>query len=351
MNDVFLLIGSYADADQPGIRGFQFDQQTGQLTPAGTLVGIPNPSFLTVHPNRRWAYSVGETDRRHPTPGSVWAVQIDPQAAQFQVGNQQPSQGDWPCHAEIDAAGEWLLVTNYGSGNFSVLPVQANGQLGAPTDTVQHTGSGPNAQRQEGPHTHSSCFTRDGKFAIVADLGIDQLLLYRLDRSSGKLSLHSVAQAAPGAGPRHIACDASGRHVYVANELDSTVTLYDYDGEQGTLSERQTLSTLPAGAPENTCADIHIAPDGTRLYVSNRGHNSLAVYDIAADGRMTLVATPSCGGDCPRNFAISPNGRFALVANQRSDEVCVFPVSAGAQPLGDVVARVRMPAASCIQFV
>jgi 6-phosphogluconolactonase len=341
-----MLVGSYASAEQPGIYAFYFDSATGALSAHGSFAGVDNPSFLAVHPNGRWLYSVGEAGS-----GSVWALRYQRDPWSIAAINNQPSHGDAPCHLLLDSTGRWLLVSNYSSGSAALLPILEDGALGEATDVVQHQGSGPNLQRQAGPHAHSAALTPDQRYAIIADLGIDQLVIYRFDATAGKLHPHGHASARPGAGPRHMVFHPNGQHLYAANELDSTVTLYDYDAAGGTLRERQTIDTLPHSVEGNSVADIHIAPSGQRLYASNRGHDSLAVYDIGADGQLTAVAFPSCGGKVPRNFALAPGERFVLAANQSSGDIAVLPVLAGAAALGAPVARAAVPGASFIGFV
>jgi 6-phosphogluconolactonase len=180
---------------------------------------------------------------------------------------------------------------------------------------------------------------------------MDQLLVYNFDPAAGKLDAHTQVDTRPGAGPRHIAFQPSGQRMYVANELDSTVSVYDYEASSGALFERQSIETTPPGVPENLVADIHLSTSGQRLYVSNRGHNSLAVFDVEAGGRLARVAIRPCGGKWPRNFALAPNGRFVLVANQYSDEVSVLPVLAGSEAIGVPVARAAVTQASCVQFI
>jgi 6-phosphogluconolactonase len=242
-----------------------------------------------------------------------------------------------------------LITTNYGTGSAAIYPLLEDGSLGEMTDFVQHHGKGPNEARQEGPHAHSSIFTPDDRFAILADLGIDQLCIYEFDAGAGRVLPHSTVESRPGAGPRHLVFHPNGRWFYAANELDSTVTFYEYEGN-GKLIEKQTSSTIPEDTPENIVADIHISTDSKRLYVSNRGHNSIAVFDLNEDGRLSLISNPSCGGNWPRNFAFAPNGRFALVANQYSNEICVLPALEDKEALGTPVARVTMTGVSCIQF-
>ncbi len=345
------FVGGYAPADKPGIHCFRFDAATGALVSLCDFSGIENPSFLVVHPNGRWVYAVSEmglgSNGRY---GSVWALHFDRDALSFQELNHQTTKGDWPCHLQIDASGRWLAASNYGTGNAALYPIQSDGSLGEMSSFVQHEGHGPNQSRQEGPHAHSTTFTPDNQFAIVADLGIDQLVIYKFDAKTGQLNLHGQAQAQPGAGPRHLAFHPNGTQVYVANELNNTVSLYDYNGIEGTLKERQTLDTLPPNAPENTVADIHISPSGQHIYVSNRGHQSVAIYEIGENGHLILLGISSCNGKGPRNFAISPNGRFILVANRFSNDISVLPMLADGAQLGLSVAQVSFSQPSCIRW-
>jgi 6-phosphogluconolactonase len=349
MSRQILFVGSYADADQAGIHVFAFDTNIGVLTKRGEFTGPVNPSFLALHPNGRWLYAVSETgEQSHGAPGAVWALHIDPAAGRIMALNQQPSGGDWPCHLCIDTTGRWLFASNYGSGSVSVLPIQNDGTLGALTDLVQHHGSSVNTSRQEGPHAHSTTVVPNSHFVLAADLGIDKVLIYAFDSAAGKLRMHSQVDARPGAGPRHAAFHPNGQCLYVANELDSTASVYRYEAA-GALRESQTLRTLPDDAPENTVADIHVASSGDRLYVSNRGHNSLAVFDVHADGELALVTIAPCGGNWPRNFALAPGGQWVLAANQYSDQVAVLPLG-GAVAVGAAVAHAAVPQAACVLF-
>jgi 6-phosphogluconolactonase len=341
-----VLVSGYGKAEQPGIHAFHYAAAQGALTPQGAFAGIANPSFMVVHPNGRWLYVTSEVD-----DGQVYALELTRDPFALRVLNHQPSGGAAPCHLALSADGAWLAVANYTSGTASLLPLADDGALGIPADLVRHSGSGPNAERQEGPHAHSATFTPDGDFLIIADLGIDALMVYRLDAATGRLSLHAQVAAAPGAGPRHVAVHPAGGCIYVANELDSTVSVYTYDGAGG-LQHRQTLPTLPPGAPpDNTVADIHLDAAATRLYVSNRGHNSIAVYSVGAQGELTAITTSSCGGNWPRNFAVAPGDAHLLVANQRSDGVMVLPIGADNDALGAPVALATMPAPACVVFV
>ncbi len=351
-NQSLFFASGYASVEQPGIQTFSFDETSGEIKQVGSFTGINTPSYIIVHPNGRWLYAVSETGKdSHGSFGAVWSFQFEREPFSIQPINQQSTRGDWPCHLQLDATGNWLIATNYGTGNAAIYPLQADGSLGEMTDFVQHQGAGPNTARQEGPHAHSSIFTPDNRFVIIADLGIDQLVIYEFDSSTGKLIIHSSVNTQPGAGPRHLAFHPNGTWMYAANELDSTMTCYDYDAERGSLLERQTLSTIPPDSPENIVADIHISKSGARVYVSNRGHNSISIFEINDNSNLTLVSIPSCGGNWPRNFALSPGERFVLVANQYSNEICVLPVLEGKEALGAPVSSVAVTGASCIQFV
>ena len=347
-----LYAGSYATAEQPGIYTYVFNETNGTLTPGGSFTGVTSPSFVLRHPNGQWFYAVSETRQKTDgVAGSVWALRYLAESDSFEVINHQISGGDWPCHLAIDATGRWLLVSNYGSGSVGVLPIQQNGALGDLSCLVQHQGSGPNSARQEGPHAHSATFSPDQRFVIITDLGVDALITYIFDAHTGQLHTPHRTATRPGAGPRHLAFHPNGDYVYVANELDNTVAAYTYDPAAGILTEQQVIATLPEHAPENTVADIHISSAGDRLYVSNRGHDSIATFALKTQGELELLSIQSCGGRCPRNFAISPNDQFLLVANQESHELVVLPILNAPEALGATVSQVPLKGASCVQFL
>jgi 6-phosphogluconolactonase len=347
----FLYVGRYAAIDEPGIHAFLFDTLTGNLTPGWSFSGISNPSFILLHPNGHWLYAVSEAAQDvDGGSGAVWALDLSDQTDVPRALNHQASGGESPCHLSIDATGKWLFVSNYGSGTLGVLPILEDGSLGPLNDLIQHYGHGLHPERQEGPHTHSATLTPDNRFLIVADLGIDQLVIYAFSPSVGKLHLHSQVPTPPGSGPRHVVFHPQHDHLYVSCELDNTVIVYGYQADTCHLEELQVSKTVPPEVLENAVADIHISPAGERLYVSNRGHNSLAVFAIEADRRVKRIALPSCGGEWPRHFAIAPDARFVLVANEHSGEVTVLPALDTTRTLGEPVARVAVPNASCVQF-
>ena len=350
-NMQLVFAGGYASDIEPGIHAFEFDESTGALQSCGNFRGIANPSYLLLHPKRPWLYSVSEASSSHgDSSGRVWAVSYDHVPFNMRALNHRSTQGSGPCHLELDKTGRWLIVSNYGSGSAAVFAIGATGELGEMTDFVQHHGTGSNQGRQEGPHAHSAIVTQDNQFVIIADLGIDELVVYRFDSLNGKFIAHAGVRVPPGSGPRHMAFHPSSSWLYVANEMASTVTVFRYEPEYGKLSEKATYSTLPDGVSESYVADIHINSSGERLYVSNRGHNSIAIFVVDSNGALRMHGYSACGGVWPRNFALSPGGRFLLVANQHSDHVCVLPViNAGSLDLS--VASRPVAGAACVKFV
>jgi 6-phosphogluconolactonase len=254
----------------------------------------------------------------------------------------------------LDRTGKFVLVANYTSGSVAVFPMLKDGRLGEATSFVQHKGSSVNVERQNGPHAHAIAFSPDNRFAVVADLGLDQLLVYRFDAAKGTLgAAPQTVKTAPGAGPRHLVFSSDGRFLYVINELQSTVVTYSYDAASGALHELQRVSTLPQGfSGENTTAEIEIGPSGQFLFASNRGNDSIAVFAIDSRlGTLTAVETDSTGGKTPRNFVIDPSGRWLLAANQDSNDVVVFKIDAKSGHLAKTGETVQVPSPVCVRFV
>jgi len=357
MASTFLAyVGTYTMRGSLGIYVYHWDAATGRLSQVGMAAAISNPSFLAIHPQQPYLYAVNEVaEFGGQATGAVSAFALDFGSGNLRSLNQQPSHGTSPCHLAVEPGGRFLLVANYSSGSVCVLPIGDDGQLGEATDVVQHHGAGVNADRQEGPHAHSANFDPSGRHVLVADLGLDRIMVYRLDRTSGKLVPHTQPWASlkPGAGPRHLAFHPSGRYAYVIDELDSSMTAFAYDAERGRLNELQRISTLPAGFEGTSyCADVHVSPSGRFVYGSNRGHDSIAAFAVDdATGRLSCIGYEPTLGRTPRNFAIDPSGTFLLAANQDSDSIVTFRVdrqTGKLTPTGDVVS-VSMPV--CVLLV
>ncbi len=353
---VRVYVGTYTDGASKGIYTLDLDLASGALTPAGVPTAAANPSFLALHPSGRFLYAVNEVgDFGGAKTGAVSAFAVDPTTGGLTLLNQQASGGDGPCHLSLDAEGRHVLVANYDGGSVAVLPIGADGRLGAATSIVKHRGSGPNKERQEAPHAHSIDLDAAGRFALVSDLGTDRVLVYRFDPARGTLTPNAPAAArlAPGSGPRHFTLHPDGRHGYAIDELKSTVTAFTYDGTNGTLEEIQTVPTLPAGfTGANDTAEVAVSPDGKFLYGSNRGHDSLAIFAIDAEtGRLTLVGHQPTLGKTPRHFAIDPTGSYLLVANQDSGSIVVFRIDRASGRLTAVGSPASVPKPVCLKMV
>lgn len=346
-DDLLMFVGTYTrpvpetDNKSEGIYAYRLDLTTGALAQVGTTGGIEHPAYLAIDPQQRYLYAVSEVDAQ----GAVCAFALDRASGGLEFLNYQPSQGMGPCHVWVDGTGRWVFVANYRSGTAAVYPVLEDGRLGEAADIVQHLGSSVNAARQEGPHAHCIMTDPASEFVLLADLGIDKLMVYQFDQAAGKLTLSSWAQAAPGAGPRHIEFHPSGRYCFLINELDSTLTAYAY--ADGVLREVQTVPTLPADFDgQNTTAAVHVSPDGRFVYGSNRGHDTIAIFAFDADGgTLTPAGHVSSQGKNPRDFIIDPTGKFLIAANQDSHTIYTYaidPATGGLTPTGHS-ASVPMP--------
>jgi len=328
--DELVYVGTYTRRASKGIYAWKFQVSPAKATPIGLVGETSNPSFLLVHPNRKYLYAVNEDSRFQGQPaGSVSAFAIDPATGQLTLLNQVSTHSPGPCHLALDKTNKWLFVANYGGGSVTEFPVHADGSLGEDSAFIQHRGSSVDASRQTAPHAHGTFVSPDYRFLLVPDLGLDQVLTYRLDAAKGTLTPGDppFSKIAPGSGPRHLAFHPNGKWVYVASEMAATVSAFTYDAAHGHLQDLlQTVSMLPQdyGGPK-AAAEIAVSPGGNFLYASNRGHDSIAVYAIdAAKGTLTKIDYIMTEGKTPRNFAIDPSGDFIFAANQDSGNVVVF---------------------------
>lgn len=352
-----VYVGTYTGPGSRGIYQTTFDVESGQLQPPQLAAEIVSPSFVAIHPNQKFLYAVNEiAEFEGKKTGAVTSFAIDEESGALRVLNQQPSEGMHPCHIVIDSTGKNALVANYSSGTVAVLPVDLNsGRLSKAATTVQHSGSSINKQRQEAPHAHSINLDASNRLAFAADLGLDKIFIYRFDPTTGSLQPNDPAAGvvAPGSGPRHFAIHPTSKFAYVNNELTSGITAFQFDSSNGALKEIQTLSTLPAGfSGENSTAEIVVHPSGKFVYVSNRGHDSIAIFQIdVATGKLTAHGHCPTGGRTPRNFSLDPTGAFLLAANQSTNDIHVFRVD---HKTGDLVAtgmKIEVGSPVCLRFL
>ncbi|HUB14578.1 MAG TPA: lactonase family protein [Acetobacteraceae bacterium] len=325
-----------------GIYVLRLDPETGALDAVATATGIANPSFLAFDATQRFLYAVNELKSYQGRPsGSVSAFAVDPITGTLALLNRQPTHGTDPCHVVVDSPCKHVFVANFMSGSICVLPVNQDGSLGPACDFVQHVGAGIDPVRQTGPHAHSITLDAANRFVFVPDLGLDKVLIYRFDAARGMLEPSAVPwlKLRPGSGPRHLAAHPNGPFAYLANELSNTATALAHDAMFGVLRELQTVSTLPAEFHGNNgCADIHVHPSGRFIYVSNRGHDSIASFGVdPATGHLTPLRHTATLGRTPRSFCIDPSGKLLIVANQDSDLLVTFridPATGALQPTG-----------------
>ncbi len=354
--DVELLyVGTHTGAARSdGIYLVHLDGRSGELKEVGSVDAGPNPSFLAIHPSGRFLYAVNQVENDNATPiGAISAFAIAGDTGALTALGEQSSQGGAPCFVSVDRSGRAVLVANYVGGSVALLPIQSDGAVAPATSVAQHTGNGPNADRQSSPHPHCIVVDPSNRFALAADLGADRVFVYHLDAAVNELRHVDAGDAVmrAGAGPRHIAFHPTLPLVFVANELDSTVDTLRFDAERGALSPIDTRSTLPSNwTGETYPADIHIAASGRTLYVSNRGHNSIAVFSISANGALSLDQTVSTEGDWPRSFSLDPTGRWLLVANERSNSIVVFSRDEERGRLTATRRRIALPSPVCLRF-
>ncbi|GLV53734.1 hypothetical protein KDH_05860 [Dictyobacter sp. S3.2.2.5] len=345
-----VYVGSYAEKDAQSIYVYRLDSETGKLTLVNSTAGILNPSFLTVNADQTRLYAVSETDNQ---PGSVVAYALNSQTGELTRLNEQSTNGAAPCHLALADQEQYLTVANYLGGNICLYPVLPDGQLGDLAYEVQHHGSSINTERQDAAHPHSTNIDPSGGYVYVPDLGLDKIIIYKLDSMSNQLVIQGDTMVEPGSGPRHFVFHPQQNYAYVINELSSTITAFTYNPDIQTLTTVQTVSTLPAHytGSANTCAEIRIDPSGRFLYASNRGDDSIVVFSIDADdGKLIHVERVSTGGQGPRNFALTPDGDLLLVANQYSSNIVSYNIDKQTGKLTVTGENLQLPHPVCLKI-
>jgi len=342
-----VFIGTYTSGSSTGIYVYKMDTSTGSLSYVCTSPKTIDPSYLAIHSNKKWIYAVNESS------GTVTAFSFDSAQNKIASINSVSSQGSGPCFVSIDNTGKFILVANYNSGSVAVCPIKANGSLGAATSADQHTGSGPVAGRQDGPHAHM-IIQGTNNFVYNTDLGIDKILVYSLDTTNGHITStgHDVSSVA-GAGPRHIAFHPSQPWAYVVCELNGTIEAFNINNSTSAITRFQNISTISDNDSSSAAsADIHITPDGKYLYASNRGPNNIAMYSInQSTGELNNIGYQSVGGTTPRNFVIDPSGKFLLVACQDNSRIITFKINSANGLLISTGLQITVPNPVCLKFI
>jgi 6-phosphogluconolactonase len=349
----YLLIGTYTGGKSEGIYVYKFNSASGDNSFV-SVVKSSNPSFLAVSPNSKFVYAVNENadSTRFTAGGNISAFSFDKTNGTLTEINKQPSGGKHPCYVAVDKTGHWVFAGNYSSGSIGLLHAGKDGALDTLKQIVQHEGSGPNTQRQQGPHVHSTIVSADNKYLYVPDLGIDKVMIYSFDKTKGILKYKSAAASLPGNGPRHFEFAPNNKFAYLMEEMTGTVVCYK--ASNGNLQFVQRISALPAGFKGAIgSADIHVSANGKFLYCSNRGDaNSISIFTIhPANGKLTLSGHQSTLGKTPRNFNFDPSGNFLLVANQNTDDIVIFKVNKKTGMLTETGKKISVGNPVCLKWV
>ena len=350
----YLIVGTYTSGKSEGVYVYQFDSKKAESKLIDSAK-TSNPSFIAISPDKKFVYAVNEdADSTMKSGGGVSSFSFDKKTGKLHFINTQPTGGSHPCYVTIDNTGKWLFAGNYSSGNFSLFPLNTNGSIDIAKNNVQHFGKGTNTERQEGPHVHGTFLTKDNKYLLVPDLGIDKVMVYQFDAATGNVTeaKEPFVQVPGGNGPRHLAFDPSEKYLYLVQELTGTIAAFTFADGKAKLF--QTISTLPEDYKGTMgSADIHVSPDGKFLYASNRGDaDNLAIYSIdAATGILKLAGHQSTLGKMPRNFNFDPTGNYLLVANQNSDNIVIFTIDHNTGLLTDTGKRINVPNPVCIKWI
>jgi 6-phosphogluconolactonase len=350
-------VGTYTTKQQSkGIYAYNFNPATGEFTSIGLVADTTDPSFVAVHPNGKYLYAVNEVgDFNGQKSGAISSFEIDRKSGKLKLLNQVSTHGAGPCYVSLDKDGRFVLVANYDGGSVATFEIEPDGSLSLAKGFVQHSGSGADKERQEGPHAHWIGVSPDNRYALVADLGLDDVLVYKFDDVQGKLTPHTppYTQVKAGSGPRHLAFAPNGKFAYLVTEMASTVIAFSWNAEKGTLSTLQTLPMLPKdynGVKE--AAEITVHPNGKFVYASNRGSaNSIAAFKVdGAKGTLTPIGIFPTGGKIPRHFTIDPTGKFLIAANADSNNLVTFKIDENTGALTPTGKEVSVPSPQCIAF-
>jgi 6-phosphogluconolactonase len=351
--DFLVYFGTYTNALSQGIYVSRLDPATGNLSTPELAAETPSPCFLAVSPNARYLYAANSVPSFNgEKAGEISAFAIDRGTGHLSPINQKSSGGPGPCHVSTDASGNLLFAANYAGGSVISFKLDANGGIGADGPLIQHQGSSINASRQSSPHGHFIHVDPSNRYVLACDLGLDKIMIYKINAGSGALEKHSFATVPPGSGPRHLAFSADGKFAYVVNEMGCTVSVFAWQPEAGHLEPVESVSTLPSGVavqPAFTAAEI--VASGDRLYVTVRGHDSVSVFNRSgATGRLQLTQNIACGGKVPRGLGIDPTGRWLIVGNQKTDNAVEFSIDPDTGKLAPTGRELKMGSPVDVEF-
>lgn len=319
----FVYVGSYTKGPEEGITLLKLDEKSGRIENMGVVAAAPNPSFLAIDGAGEYLYAIHERN-----PGSVAAYRINKTNGKLTFLNTAETGGPGPCHVFVDEGRKNLLAANYSDGSVACIRIGADGSLGAKSSYHKHKGTGPVTARQEAAHAHGVYLSPDEKFALVPDLGTDEIKIYRFDSAKGILTPNTPAagRTAPGAGPRHGTFSPDGTQFYCINELDNTITRFAWDATKGFLTALDAVTTLEKPVANSTTAEIEFHPNGKFLYGSNRGEDTIVSYEVKASGELKRIQSISTTGPSPRHFAVHPSGKWMLAGNQSAETLVTYAI-------------------------
>jgi 6-phosphogluconolactonase len=349
--DDWVYFGTYTDkAGSKGIYRSRLNGATGKLSTPELAAEAPSPSFLALNPNGKFLYAVAETNGKDG--GGVLAFALNAKTGELTKLNEGTTGGSGPCHISVHPKGEYVTIANYGGGSTAVFKLGSDGKLGERVGFFQHKGTSADKTRQEAPHAHCSFFDTQGMKILTVDLGLDRVKVFTLDPSSGlKEDAEMDVVTPPGTGPRHIAIASDEKVAYVCGELNSTVNVIEFGGAGGKNKIVQTLSTLPEPVKGNSTAECILHPSGKFVYVSNRGHNSIAVFKVGEDRKLTAVGHITGDIKTPRNFNIDPSGKWMLIASQDGEKVGVWELDEKTGLGKETGNTVKVSKPVCVKFV
>ncbi len=355
---VYFGTNTNAKNGSKGIYVARFNSSSGDLAKPELAVEAGNPGFLSIHPSKKYLYAIGDvTTPDGKKGGGISSFSIEANTGKLTLLNQQSAIGSGPCHVNVDATGKMAVLANYGSGSVASYAIGAEGKVSEAASFIQHEGSSLDPKRQKGPHAHSVNFSPDNRFVFACDLGLDKVLIYKVDPATGKMTPNepAFAKTPAGGGPRHLAFHPSGKFVFVNNEMAMTETVFAYDTANGAMTEVQTVSTLPEadrGKPGFSTAETLAHPNGKNVYVSNRTHDTIAVFNCdPATGKLTLIQNVPVEGQIPRNICLDPTGKWLIAAHQNSGTAALFNVEAESGKLSFTGTKIEVPGSICVRFL
>lgn len=337
-----------------GIYHTSFNPKTGRLTPSKLMAEIRGPGFLAMHPDRSTLYSVGNLNGKNAI--TAYRIEGTGRKANLKLLNSVDIVDGGAAHLCLDKTARTLVSAQYGGGSVAVFALNKDGSIKERTQLIEHEGgSKVDARRQKSPHPHWTGISPDNRFVFIPDLGLDQVVIYKLDAANSKLTPHGHAKANPGAGPRHMKFHSSGKWVYLLNELDLTVTVFDYNAKAGTMKAKQTIETVPRAAlakeKAKSCSEIRVHPSGKFVYAANRGHDTITAFRVdQKTGKLSFIERENVRGATPRNFNLDPSGKWLLAGGQASHTLSVFSVDQASGELTYNQHVIHTPSPICVLF-